>query len=217
VRTANGYRYLGGGIALVLQQLFLLLALCGGGVSAKIVLLGDGARWINRFFQERLASWPLASLILDWYHCRKKCYDLTSLICRGRKAKVELLALLTRHLWRGQVRDAIDILEEYRPQAKNVEKPDELINYLKNRQAYIPNCRKRRAQRPRRKRQRPDRGPAPETPGDALERTDQRRFGCPAHTVPHRWEGFVLAEPSSAPSGCPCCTMTIPSLWRANQ
>jgi len=72
---------------------------------------------------------------------------LTSLICRGRKAKAELLGLLLKPLWRGHVQDAIDILEEYRPQAKNVEKLDELINYLKNRQAYIPNYRERRAQR----------------------------------------------------------------------
>lgn len=147
VRTAVGYRYLSGKIEMVLRQLFLLLLLCGGGMQTKILLLGDGARWIMRFFQERLASWPLAALILDWYHCRKKCYDLTSLICRGRKAKAELLGLLLKHLWRGQVQQALDILEEYRPQAKNLEKLDELINYLKNRQTYIPNYRERRAQR----------------------------------------------------------------------
>jgi hypothetical protein len=147
VRTVGGYRYLSGNIAMVLQQLFLLFLLCGGGSMPKVTLLGDGARWIIRFFQERLAAWSLATLILDWYHCRKKCYELTSMICRGRKAKVELLRLLLKHLWRGQVQDAITILEAYRPQAKNIEKLDELINYLKNRQAYIPNYRERRAQR----------------------------------------------------------------------
>jgi len=146
VRTVEGYRYLSGSIEMVLRQLLLLLILCGGP-KAKVVLLGDGARWIMRFFQERLAAWPMATLILDWYHCHKKCYDLTSLICRGRKAKNELLGLLLKHLWRGLVQDALDILEEYRPQAKNIEKLDELINYLKTRQAYIPNYQERRAQR----------------------------------------------------------------------
>jgi len=97
--------------------------------------------------QERLATWPMAALILDWYHCRKKCYDLTSLICRGRKAKNELLGLLLKHLWRGLVQDALDILEEYRPQSKNIEKLDELIQYLQKRQAFIPNYRERRSQR----------------------------------------------------------------------
>jgi len=113
VRTPDGYRYLSGKIEMVLRQLLLLLRLCGG-LQAKVILIGDGARWIMRFFQEHLAAWPMATLLLDWYHCRKKCYDLTSLICRGRKAKNELLGLLLKHLWRGQVQDALDILEEYR-------------------------------------------------------------------------------------------------------
>jgi hypothetical protein len=146
VRTPAGYRYLSGNIEMVLRQLLLLLSLCGG-LNAKITLLGDGARWIMRFFEAHLASWPLATLILDWYHCYKKCYDLTSLICRGRKAKQELLGLLLKHLWHGQVQDALDILEEYRPQAKNIEKLDELLKYLNSRRAYIPNYREQRLQR----------------------------------------------------------------------
>ena len=146
VRTTAGYRYLSGNIEMVLRQLLLLLILCGG-FNAKIVLLGDGARWIIRFFEKHLASWPSATLIWDWYHCFKKCYDLTSLICRGRKAKQELLGLLLKYLWRGQVQDALDILEEYRSQAKNIEKLDELLKYLDARRAYIPNYREQRLQR----------------------------------------------------------------------
>jgi hypothetical protein len=146
VRTTTGYRYLSGSAELVLVQLWLLLRLCGGGATAKVTLLGDGARWIAHFFQERLAHWPMTSLILDWYHCRKKCYDLTSLICRGRLAKAELLACLLSHLWQGQVSQALTLLEQYRPQAKNPDKLDELINYLHNRQAYLPNYRDRRSQ-----------------------------------------------------------------------
>lgn len=147
VRTEQGYRYLSGSAEMVLQQLYLLLVLYGGGVTAKVTLLGDGARWIANFFKQRLVTWPFVELVVDWYHCRKKCYDLTSLICRGHKAKTELLGLLLRHLWRGQVQEAIDILEEYRPQTKNIEKLDELINYLDNRRSYIPNYQERRIQR----------------------------------------------------------------------
>jgi hypothetical protein len=147
VRTASGYRYLSGRLELVLPQLLLLLLLCGGGVTARVTLLGDGARWIAHFFQQHLAAWALTCLILDWYHCRKKCYDLTSLICRGRLAKAKLLGSFLMHLWRGQVVEAIGMLEQYRPQAKNEAKLDELIHYLHNRQAYIPNYQQRRAQR----------------------------------------------------------------------
>jgi len=146
VRTVQGYHYLSGPAAVVLQQLYLLLVLCGGGISAKVTLLGDGAHWIANFFQERLAAWPLAELIVDWYHCRKKCYDLTSLIAHGHTAKTELLGLLLIHLWRGQVQEAIDILEEYRPQTKNLAKLDELIAYLDKRRPYLPNYQARRIQ-----------------------------------------------------------------------
>jgi len=105
VRTAEGYRYLSGNVDRALRQLFLLLVLSGGGVKTKVILLGDGARWISAFFQERLATWPMTALLLDWFHCRKKCYELTSMICRGKKAKVALLGSLLLHLWRGQVQD----------------------------------------------------------------------------------------------------------------
>jgi len=65
VRTAMGYRYLSGTAQVVLQQLYLLLLLCGG-VSAKLTLLGDGARWIATFFKTQIACWPGSELILDW-------------------------------------------------------------------------------------------------------------------------------------------------------
>lgn len=67
VRTIAGYRYLSGTAQAVLQQLYVLLLLCGG-MSAKLTLLGDGARWIAAFFKTRLATWPGSELIMDWYH-----------------------------------------------------------------------------------------------------------------------------------------------------
>ncbi len=146
VRTADGYRYLSGTAARVLQQLYLLLVLGGGGLTAKVTLLGDGARWLATFFKERLAAWPGSELILDWYHCRKKCYDLTSCLCRGHAAKAQLLGYLLLHLWRGQVDEALAVLEAYRPQAKDTGKLDELIAYLTSRRGYLPNYKARRAQ-----------------------------------------------------------------------
>jgi hypothetical protein len=146
VRTSIGYRYLSGSVDMVLRQLFLLLILCGGP-HAKITLLGDGARWIINFFQQRLANWSSSNLVWDWYHCCTKCRDLASMICPGKKAKQELLQLLLKHLWRGQVQETLDILEAYRPRAKNVEKLDVLINYINTRRAYIPNYQEQRLQR----------------------------------------------------------------------
>jgi hypothetical protein len=117
VRTATGYRYLSGSAQAVLQQWYLLLVLCGG-LNAKLTLLGDGARWIATFFKTQLASWPRSELILDWYHLSKKCYELTSLIARGRVAKKALFGQVLYRLWRGQLDEALALLEAYRPQAK---------------------------------------------------------------------------------------------------
>lgn len=147
VRTDHGYRYLCGSPDMVLRQLYLLLILCGGGVTAKLTLLGDGAQWIAAFFRQRLADWPNSQLLLDWYHCRKRCYELTSCLGLGRIAKTKLLGRLLFFLWRGQVDEALLWLETYRAQVKNADKLDDLIAYLTKRRAYIPNYKARRAQR----------------------------------------------------------------------
>jgi hypothetical protein len=66
------------------------------------------------------------------------------MICHGRKAKAALLGGLYRHLWQGEVDAAITMLEAYGPQARNLERLNELIAYLSARRAYIPNYRVRR-------------------------------------------------------------------------
>jgi hypothetical protein len=146
IATPEGFRYLSGGGDLVLDQLYLLLLLCGG-LHSWVTLLGDGARWIRNFFIERLAAFPHKELLLDWYHLLKKCYMLTSMICRGRKAKAAVMGRLIPCLWRGQVREAIAHLEAYRSECRNEEKLDELINYLTAREPYIVNYKERRAKR----------------------------------------------------------------------
>jgi hypothetical protein len=146
VATAQGFRYLSGGGEAVLEQLYLLLILCGAN-RKRILLLGDGAKWIRNFFTERLKGFPAKELVLDWYHLLKKCYEFTSMICRGRKAKAYLMSRLAPCLWRGKLEDAIAHLEAYRPQCRNAQKLDELIQYLKAREPYIPNYAQRRASR----------------------------------------------------------------------
>ena len=146
VATREGFRYLSGRGDAVLNQLYLLLLLCGGP-HGWITLLGDGARWIRAFFTKRLTDFTHKELVLDWYHLVKKCYEMTSMICRGRKAKAVLMGRLIPRLWRGQVGDAIAQLETYRPESRNGKKLDELINYLAARTPYIVNYKERRAKR----------------------------------------------------------------------
>jgi hypothetical protein len=57
----------------------------------------------------------------------KKCYELTSLIARGRVAKKALAFQLLYHLGRDQLDEALALLEAYRPQAKDADSLQTLL------------------------------------------------------------------------------------------
>lgn len=143
VVTTQGSRYLSGTGDNFLVLLLVMVLLCAGE-QRRVLLIADGARWIRNWFAALQAVWATSSMILDWYHLRKKCADLASMICHGRKAKAALLGRLYRHLWHGEVDAAITLLETYRPQARNRERLEELIQYLHDRRPFIPNYRQRR-------------------------------------------------------------------------
>ena len=146
VVTTQGSRDLSGTGDSFLTLLLVMVLLCAGR-QRVVVLLADGARWIRNRFAALLVLRAASTMILDWYHLCKKCTDLGSMICHGRSAKKALLGPLYRQLWQGEVSAAIALLEAYRPQARNTERLDELIQYLYDRQPYIPNYRQRRRER----------------------------------------------------------------------
>jgi len=143
VVTTEGSRYLSGAGESFLVLLLVMVLLCAGR-QRVVLLIADGARWIRNWFAALLALSPTSKMILDWFHLRKRCAELGSMICHGRKAKAALLQPLYRHLWQGEVDGAIAMLEAYRPQARNPDRLEELIAYLRDRRAYIPNYRQRR-------------------------------------------------------------------------
>jgi hypothetical protein len=143
VSTPAGTRYLSGTGPALLRQMLVLVLLCAVRWPA-VLIVADGARWIRAWFSEVLAALPDSALILDWWHLCKRCRELASMACRGRKAKAALLRPIYRHLWQGEVAAAVALLEAYRPQAKNIERLEEWITYLRERTPYIPNYRERR-------------------------------------------------------------------------
>ena len=145
VVTTAGHRYLSGVGEGFLQQLFLFLLLAGLSRHRSLVLIADGARWIRNFFHDWLAEGSRVHMILDWFHLHKKVTQMASMICRGKLAKTPFLATLLPLLWQGQVDQAVAFLQAYPPQAKNLDKLEELISYLQARQSFIPNYRHRRA------------------------------------------------------------------------
>jgi hypothetical protein len=146
VVTTQGSREMSGTGASFLTLLLVMVLLCAGP-QRVVLLIADGARWIRNWFAALQSVWARSTMILDWFHLRKRCAELGSMICRGRKAKAALLGPLYRELWQGEVDAAIARLEAYHPQARNHERLDELIQYLQDRRAYIPNYRQRRRER----------------------------------------------------------------------
>jgi hypothetical protein len=76
---------------------------------------------------------------------QKKCHQLLSMVCRGRKARKKIEEQVLPLLWKGDVEAACQFLETLRPQARNEDKLDELIGYLNKHRNEIPNYDQRRA------------------------------------------------------------------------
>ncbi len=142
IMTAEGTRCLSGTGDAFLQTL-RVLTLLSVGPGRSLLLLADGARWIRAFWRTLITPVPTTLMILDWWHLRQKCAELGSRICRGHLAKERFLLQVQRRLWRGDVDGACAYVEAYRPQARNTEKLEELLAYLRARREFLPNYRQR--------------------------------------------------------------------------
>ena len=142
IATAEGTRCLSGTGGAFLQTLRVLTQL-SVGPGRSLLLLADGARWIRTFFHSVAASVAPTTMIVDGWHLRKKCAELGSRICRGHLAKDRFLRQVQRRLWRGDVDGACAFVEAYRPQARNLEKLDELLASLRARREFLPAYRQR--------------------------------------------------------------------------
>jgi hypothetical protein len=146
VRTTEGVRYLSGTGDGFLKLLLVVLLLCGGH-RKSVTLVSDGARWIREFVAGWLSALPRLEVILDWFHVAKRCRELTSMIGKDRASRRALYQEVRKRLWKGEVAAAVKQLEEYRAQAQNEAKLEELIAYLESREGSLVNYRERRQQR----------------------------------------------------------------------
>ena len=146
VATRTGYRYLCGTGGLFLQQLGLVIRLCGG-VHALVTFLADGARWLREFAQEHLCRLPRCECLLDWYHLVKKVKDRISRMGGSKEAKQALRRAVVAALWNGRSDQALQRLADYQETATNPQALAELVEYLQVREAELPHYRVRRAQR----------------------------------------------------------------------
>ena len=143
VATASGARYLCGTGSLFLQELWLVILLCGGR-QGLVTFLCDGARWLREFAQEWLSALPHWELILDWFHLVKKVRDLLSRTGGSREAKQAAQQGIIAALWDGKLDRALTRLEEYRALAKHPKPVTDLRSYLAGRREALPDYRQRR-------------------------------------------------------------------------
>ena len=104
----------------------------------SLVFLADGAQNIRNYIEMYFSSHPY-TLILDWYHLKKKCKELVSSSLKGTKdQKKEFTQSLLRMLWVGNVNEAICYLNELDgSQIKSSYWLGELTGYLDRKKKQI--------------------------------------------------------------------------------
>ena len=82
--------------------------------NRELVFLVDGAKGIKSLVKEYFGFRPY-SYFLDWYHLRKKCYELFSMALYGGKTNKERNTTIRyeffKRLWAGNVDDALSYLD----------------------------------------------------------------------------------------------------------
>lgn len=128
----NGY-----GIWRVLRLLLAFL-LNNDLLSHHLVFFVDGHSLYSSVVQ--YFCWhPQVSVILDWYHLKKKCRELLSMASKGSKIRNAILEELMPFLWHGLVDQAIDYLSHVSTdQIKNDDELKHLMGYLEKNRGMIP-------------------------------------------------------------------------------
>jgi hypothetical protein len=108
-------------------------------LERNLVFFVDGARNLNNVIAV-MFGFANITIILDWYHLRKKMEETLSLICNNRIYRNEMLQKIMPALWRGNVDGAIAILNSIdMSMVKNKGSLNYLIGYLERVRANIPN------------------------------------------------------------------------------
>jgi hypothetical protein len=124
-----------------LQVSALLLELGALSGERRLLVLGDGATWIRKWFEG--LGIPLKAMVLCWWHLRKRCYESMSSAGGPKDRRRAFEKELLGQLWKGEVETAIQLLGEALEWVRDPATVEELIAYLEKRRAYIPNYEQR--------------------------------------------------------------------------
>lgn len=103
-----------------------------------LVFFTDGARNIMKNIKE-MFSFHSYTVILDWFHLKKRCQEYLSMSVKGKEKRNEILQKLLRILWAGNVDGAIAFLQEL---DETVLRPKnricDLCHYFEKHRDHIP-------------------------------------------------------------------------------
>jgi len=127
------------GLWLQVSALMLELGVLSG--ERRLLVLGDGARWIRTWFEG--LGIDSKAMVLCWWHLRKRCYESMSSAGGPKERRRALEKELLGQLWKGEVVAAIELLRETLEWVRNPSAVEDLIGYLEKRRAYLPDYEQR--------------------------------------------------------------------------
>lgn len=106
-------------------------------LSRELVFLTDGAKDIKSHIESVFQFHP-HTVILDWFHLKKRCQEWLSMAIRGKERRNEVLEKLLRLLWVGNVPEASEYLSSLdATDIKNSKWRDELVRYFQKKGSAI--------------------------------------------------------------------------------
>jgi hypothetical protein len=107
----------------------------------RLLVLGDGARWIRDWFEGLRLDHKV--MISCWYHVKKRCYGQFSLAGGPKDRRRAAERAVLEQLWIGEVDAAIALLRGAMEWVRTPQTLEDLIAYLEKRRGTIPNYQQR--------------------------------------------------------------------------
>lgn len=118
-------------------KLVLSFLLFNNLLNKELIFFTDGAKNIKSHIESVFSFHPY-TVILDWFHLKKKCQELLSMSIKGKESRNEVLEKLLRILWAGDVDGAIKYLQNLSSTIiKNDKWLEEQISYLERKKEMI--------------------------------------------------------------------------------
>jgi len=132
----DAYVLTGIGMESVMKSVLAFL-LFNGLLQKELVFFTDGARNIKSSIEHFFSFRPY-TIVLDWFHLKKKSQELLSMALKGKAIRNNVLEKMLRILWVGDVQSAIEYLRSLPDSMiKSKKMLDEQINYLTRKEENI--------------------------------------------------------------------------------